>query len=175
MAAVLIAGVGAAGAQIVDPSTGFTVDAATDPVDFVDVVTGQPGNVGMEASMSAMAQMQAANDAAVAQSQQDAANASAQPADYDDDTPVMPALPSTPKPAISPNGGTFQGSVQVSITDSDAVAVVFYTTDGTKPTTSSARYSGPITVSAKEKVQALAFDVNSRPSGVVSKTFKVKA
>jgi hypothetical protein len=173
MAAVMMAGVGAAGAQIVDPSTGFTVDAATDPTDFVDVVTGQPGNPAMEASMNAIAQMQAANDAAVAQSQQDAANPTTQV--DDDDTPVMPALPSTPKPAISPKGGTFHGSVQVSITDSDAAAAVFYTTDGTKPTTSSARYNGPITVSAKEKVQALAFDVNSRPSGVVSKTFKVKA
>jgi hypothetical protein len=73
-----------------------------------------------------------------------------------------------------PGGGTFAGSVQVTVADSDRAAAVFYTTDGKKPTTSSQRYAGPIAVSAKTKVQALAFDVNMQPSGVVSKTFKVK-
>ncbi len=94
-----------------------------------------------------------------------------------DDTPVAPApaLPATPKPVITPGGGTFTASVQVTIADSDSAAAVFYTTDGKKPTTSSQRYAGPIAVSAKTKVQALAFDVSMQPSGVVSKTFKVKA
>jgi hypothetical protein len=89
--------------------------------------------------------------------------------------PAVPALPVTPKPVITPGGGTFKATVQVTIVDSDAQAAVFYTTDGKKPTTSSQRYAGPIAVSSKTKVQALAFDVNMQPSGVVSKTFKVKA
>jgi hypothetical protein len=33
---------------------------------------------------------------------------------------------------------------------------------------------GPIAVNAKEKVRALAFDEDDQPSGVVSKTFKLK-
>ena len=169
----MLLGVREAAAQLVDPSTGIMVDAATDPMDFSAVASGQPGNIGMESMMAANAQMQAQMDASVASSNamMDSLNAS----NASEDTPAAPALPSTPKPVMSPNGGSFKTSVQVTIADSDAAAAVFYTTDGTRPTMSSQRYAGPIAVSAKTKVQALEFDVNMQPSGVVSKTFKVKA
>jgi hypothetical protein len=81
----------------------------------------------------------------------------------------------TPMPLITPGGGRFKGSVQVAIVDDDPRAVVFYTTDGSRPTTSSPRYAGPIVVSGRTKVQALAFDLNEMPSGVVAKTFRVKS
>jgi lipoprotein-anchoring transpeptidase ErfK/SrfK len=176
---VLAMAVGArvAAAQVVDPTTGIMVDASTDPMDFSAIMSGQPTNVGLEAGLSAAAQAQADMNATMAASQSmtDSLNAS----NASDDTPAVPALPRTPNPTITPGGGTFKGSVQVTIADSDGAAAVFYTTDGTKPTTSSQRYVGPILVSAaskaaKTKVQALAFDVNMQPSGVVSKTFKVK-
>jgi hypothetical protein len=61
------------------------------------------------------------------------------------------------------------------ISDSDAAAALFYTTDGTRPTLSSKRYAGPIAVSATTKLQALAFDVNMQPSGVVSKKFRSRS
>jgi hypothetical protein len=166
-----------AAAQVIDPSTGIMVDAATDPMDFSAIMSGQPTNVGLEAGLSAAAQAQADMNAnmAASQSMTDSMNA----ADASDDTPsapVVPALPRTPNPVIAPGGGAFKGSVQVTIADSDGAAAVFYTTDGKKPTTSSQRYAGPILVSAsKTKVQALAFDVNMQPSGVVSKTFRVKS
>jgi hypothetical protein len=79
----------------------------------------------------------------------------------------------TSKPVMTPGGGTFQGSVQVTLADSDAAAML-YTTDGKRPTMSSTRYVGPIVVMAKTRIEALAFDVNKQPSGVVAKTFKVK-
>ncbi len=165
-----------AGAQIIDPSTGMTVDAATDPMDFSAIMSGQPTNFGMEAALSASAQAQQMAEQNMAM-MQDAGSPLTDTSNASDDTPVVrtPALPVTPKPVITPGGGTFKTSVQVTIVDSDTAAAVFYTTDGTKPTTSSQRYAGPIAVGAKTKVQALAFDVNMRPSGVVSKTFKVKA
>jgi hypothetical protein len=169
-------GARSAGAQMVDPSTGMVVDATVDPFDYVDILTGQPTNGAMEAGLSASANAQAMAEQAVAASQASAdANMSAMMSG--DDTPVAqaPSLPATPKPEITPGGGTFKASVQVTIADSDFAAAVFYTTDGKKPTTSSQRYAGPIAVSAKTKVQALAFDVSMQPSGVVSKTFKVKA
>jgi hypothetical protein len=173
-AAMLVLGmlVGARGAvaQMVDPSTGIMVDAATDPMDFSAIMSGQPGNVGMEAMMSANAQAQAAAEQNMAAMQDSIAGMNSS-----NDAPAVPVLPVTPKPLITPGGGTFKAGVQVTIVDSDAGAAVFYTTDGKKPTTSSQRYAGPIEVSAKTKVQALAFDVNMQPSSVVSKTFKVKA
>jgi hypothetical protein len=183
---VLAIAVGArvAVAQIVDPTTGIMVDASTDPMDFSAIMSGQATNVGLEAGLSAAAQMNADMNAnlaasqAATQSMMDSMNASS--ASDDAAAPVAPARPITPKPVITPAGGSFKGSVQVMIADSDGAAVVFYTMDGTKPTTSSSRYAGPIVVTAsgktaKTKVRALAFDVNMQPSGVVSRTFKVKA
>ncbi len=181
MTMMMAAGARLASAQIIDPSTGMTVDAATDPMDFSAIMSGQPTNFGMEAALSASTQAQAMAEAnmaaseAATQSMMDSMNAS----DASNDAPATPPPPRTPNPMITPGGGTFKGNVQVTITDSDSAAVVFYTTDGKKPTTSSARYEGPIMVSAsgkslKTKVRALAFDVNMQPSGVVSKTFKMK-
>lgn len=179
---MMMAGARMVAAQVIDPSTGMMVDASTDPMDFSAIMSGQPTNVGMEAGLSAAAQAQADMTASMAasSSMMDSMNA-ANSTDTSDDTPVAPARPRTPNPVITPSGGTFKGSVQVTIADSDAQAVVFYTTDGTKPTTSSVRYAGSIVVNAsakktvKTKVQALAFDVNMQQSGVVSKTFKLKA
>lgn len=172
----MLMGARVAAAQLVDPSTGIMVDAATDPMDFSAVASGQPGNFGMEAAISASTQAQAFANQAMVSAQASADSSVSAVNNAGDDTPVLraPAVPTTPKPVIMPGGGTFAGSVQVTVADSDRAAAVFYTTDGKKPTTSSQRYAGPIAVSAKTKVQALAFDVNMQPSGVVSKTFKVK-
>jgi hypothetical protein len=169
----MLMGFRAAGAQLVDPSTGSMVDAATDPMDFSAIASGQPGNFGMEAAISASTQAQAFANQAMANAQV-ATDSAIGAANANDGTPVMraPSVLTTPKPVITPLGGTFVGSVQVTLVDSDRAAAVFYTTDGKKPTTSSLRYVGPIFVSAKTRVQAMAFDVNMRPSGVVSKTFK---
>ena len=166
----MLVGAGVSAAQMVDPSTGIMVDAATDPMDFSAIMSGQPTNVGLEAALSANAQMHAERNANVATTD-DSISASS----GSEDVAVAPSLPLTPKPVMTPGGGTFKGSVQVTLADSDAAAVVFYTTDGKKPTTSSMRYAGPIVVTAKTKIQALAFDVNKQPSGVVAKTFKVKS
>ena len=165
----MVVGVGVSAAQMVDPSTGIMVDAATDPMDFSAIMSGQPTNVGLDAALSANAQMQAEMNANMAVSADDSLRASSA-----SDVPVAPALPMAPKPVMTPGGGTFKGSVQVTLADSDAAAAVFYTMDGKKPTTSSTRYVGPMVVTAKTRIQALAFDVNKQPSGVVAKTFKVK-
>ncbi len=59
-------------------------------------------------------------------------------------------LPATATPVISPAAGYYAGPQTVTITDSDSSAKIYYTTNGTYPTTSSTLYSGPITVSASE-------------------------
>lgn len=171
MMTLLAAGTGVVWAQIIDPTTGVMVDAATDPSDFAAVASGQAGNIGMELSAQAFAQAQATT-ASMQAANNDALTAAN---DQDDSAPVaaVPITPRTPKPTMNPNGGKFQGSVQVELADGDPEAAIFYTTNGKRPTTGDAQFLAPITVSAKEKVRAMAVVPGERASGVVSKTFKV--
>jgi hypothetical protein len=59
-------------------------------------------------------------------------------------------------PSLSPVGGTYTAVQTVTISDSTQGATIYYTIDGTTPTTDSPVYSGPITVSVNESVQAIA-------------------
>jgi hypothetical protein len=59
-------------------------------------------------------------------------------------------------PVMNPAGGNFNPSVQVTITDSSPNAQIFFTTDGSTPTTASSIYSEPITVTKTETIRAIA-------------------
>ncbi|HUE42328.1 MAG TPA: chitobiase/beta-hexosaminidase C-terminal domain-containing protein, partial [Candidatus Sulfotelmatobacter sp.] len=70
-------------------------------------------------------------------------------------------------PVISPAGQSFATSVSVTITDSTAGATIFYTTDGTTPSSTSTKYTAPITVSTTETITAIATAtgfINSQPA-----------
>jgi hypothetical protein len=67
-----------------------------------------------------------------------------------------PATAETAIPVFSPVAGSFTTPQKVTITDATAGAKIYYTTDGSQPTTSSSVYSGPIAVASTEKVQAIA-------------------
>jgi hypothetical protein len=59
-------------------------------------------------------------------------------------------------PSFSPAAGTYSSAQTVTIATTTPSATIYYTTDGSTPTTSSAVYSGPITVSSTETLQAIA-------------------
>ncbi len=65
-------------------------------------------------------------------------------------------LSTLPAPVLSPAAGSYPGAQTVTITDSVAGATIYYTTDGSVPTASSAKYAGAITVSSSETVAAIA-------------------
>ena len=78
-------------------------------------------------------------------------------------------VPSVSAPVIS--GTTpFEGSTQVSISCGTTGASIYYTTDGSDPTTSSTLYSAPFTISETTTVKAIAA-LNGETSAVVEKTF----
>jgi Chitobiase/beta-hexosaminidase C-terminal domain len=77
-------------------------------------------------------------------------------------------------PAIQPAGGTFSAAQAVSITDSTAASTIYYTTDGSTPTSASPVYSAPFTLNSATTVQAIASASGYTDSTVTSSTFKFR-
>ena len=84
-------------------------------------------------------------------------------------TPVSQAA----TPLFSPAGGTYAASQSVTLTDATSGAQIYYTTDGSTPTTSSTLYSAPITVSSSKVLKAYAFAFGYSASAVASATYNI--
>lgn len=74
-------------------------------------------------------------------------------------------------PVISPNSGPFTGSLTVSMSDVTAGASIYYTTDGSTPTSGSTLYTAPFSVSATTTVKAIGVKAGMTDSAVTSNTF----
>jgi Chitobiase/beta-hexosaminidase C-terminal domain/Legume lectin domain len=80
----------------------------------------------------------------------------------------------TAAPVFSPAVGSYSSPTSVSISDSTSGAVIYYTTDGTTPTTASAVYSSPILVgTGTTTLRALAVAPGGAQSAVASATYSV--
>jgi type II secretory pathway pseudopilin PulG len=110
----------------------------------------QAAQLSVQATQQANQQMQQAAQTAQQQMQQDAANASTQ----------MPAprrgLARADKPQFSPRSGKYVAGTTVTLQDDIPKATIFYTTDSSEPTTSSAVYTGPIVLNASMRLRAIA-------------------
>lgn len=63
---------------------------------------------------------------------------------------------SIPAPIFTPAQGTYAGTQNVTLTDTQSGAAIYYTTDGTAPTANSTVYSGSIAVKSSESIRAIA-------------------
>jgi hypothetical protein len=83
------------------------------------------------------------------------------------------APPTVPAPTFSPAAATYSSAQDVTITDSLGSAVIYYTTDGTVPTTASNRYSGAIHIGGTTTLQAMAIADGYSNSNVVRGTYTI--
>ncbi len=74
-------------------------------------------------------------------------------------------LPPPSAPMFSPVAGTYTSAQTVTITSAGATSI-YYTTNGTTPTTASTLYSGPVSISATTTLEAIG--VNSGGSSAVT-------
>jgi N-acetylneuraminic acid mutarotase len=86
---------------------------------------------------------------------------------------IDPLAPQTASPAFSVPSGTYSAPQTVTISDATSLAAIYFTTDGSTPTTGSSLYSGPITVSSSETLLAIATASGDTVSAVASATYTI--
>ena len=79
----------------------------------------------------------------------------------------------TKNPTMSVAAGSYQTAQSVTLACDTAGAVIYYTTDGTTPTTSSTLYTGAINVSESQTIKAIAKFGNWNSSEVVSVSYQI--
>ena len=87
--------------------------------------------------------------------------------------PPTPSHATVATPTFSPAAGTYSSAQSVTISDATSGATIYYTTNGTTPTTSSTQYTGPITVSSTETLEAIAVATGDTNSAVASATYTI--
>lgn len=88
-------------------------------------------------------------------------------------TVSSPVLPSAATPQFSLASGQYTGKQVVSLFDSTPGVTIYYTTDGSGPSTSSPRYSGPISVASSMTIQALASGPSYTNSGFARASYTI--
>ena len=88
---------------------------------------------------------------------------------------VLNGLETTPSPVFNPGTCLFYPSTNVTITCPDSGASIYYTLDGSMPTTNSLRYTEPIDVDDTVTIQARAFSTGKNPSPVVAAIYTYDA
>ncbi|WP_263359825.1 chitobiase/beta-hexosaminidase C-terminal domain-containing protein [Acidicapsa ligni] len=78
-----------------------------------------------------------------------------------------------PTPSFAPAGGTYNSSQAVTISDTTQNAVLYCTTDGSTPTTSSPRCAQPTTVYQTEFLQAIAVVPGKTTSNVAAAAYTI--
>ena len=85
-------------------------------------------------------------------------------------TAIMPLT----TPVINPASGKVENGTKVTVTCAIEGATIYYTTDGTEPTTESAVYSAPIVVNEEMTIKAFAVKVGYTNSAVATASYTIK-
>lgn len=91
-------------------------------------------------------------------------------------TLALAPAPAVATSTFSPTAGSYAGSQSVTVLNANSALsgfAMYYTTDGTIPTTGSTLYSGPITVSVSETVKVLAVATGYVNSAIASASYVI--
>jgi hypothetical protein len=86
----------------------------------------------------------------------------------------LPGTPALAPPVILPNGGWFFSTVNLTLQSPDTNATIYYTLDGSLPTTNSSRYATALTLVSNVTVSAMAAETNFDNSVAASALFFVQ-
>ncbi len=87
---------------------------------------------------------------------------------------VQPVAPATATPVFTPPAGNYVDAQNVAISSTTTGAVIYYTTDGTAPTTSSSLYGGAIPVgNGTTTIEAIAVAPGFAQSAVATAAYVV--
>jgi hypothetical protein len=79
----------------------------------------------------------------------------------------------TAKPTASPPGGIYAADQNVILNCATSGAAIYYTTDGSEPTTGSTLYTGPIAVSMATTIKAIAYKSGIIDSNIMEEHYKI--
>jgi hypothetical protein len=89
-------------------------------------------------------------------------------------TATFSFISQTPTVVASPAGGTYLTAQTVTLSVSDSNARIYYTTDGSTPSSNSSPYTGPIQVAVSETLKAIAVDSALQNSNIDSEAYVVQ-
>ena len=77
-------------------------------------------------------------------------------------------------PSFSQTSGYYNAPFDLTLSSTDPNALIYYTTDGSKPDNTSTQYSGPFNISSTSVVKAVAYSTNgSVPSVLLTTTLSL--
>jgi len=76
-------------------------------------------------------------------------------------------------PVANPSGGAVASGTTVALTTATGGASIYYTTDGSTPTSSSTRYTSPISITSATTIKAIAVKAGMSDSPVMSKSYTI--
>ena len=88
-------------------------------------------------------------------------------------TPTPPTMLTATMPTFSPVPGTFAVGQSVALADTTTGATIYYTTDGTTPTTGSKTYSSAIPFTVDTMIEAIAVASGYTTSGAAQGVYKI--
>jgi hypothetical protein len=86
---------------------------------------------------------------------------------------INSTMPAAATPTFSPATGTYTSAQTVTISDTTAGATIYYTLDGSTPSTGSTKYTGTISVGSTETIKAIAAATGFSNSAVATATYTI--